>query len=132
MVAGDEADRARHRNHRPGLGTRPPGDRNRLYRAHQAPPHRARVSALSEPGSADRRRGDGSDRHQQRIIAGQTAFSREDRKSVVPGKSVSDRVDLGGRRTLKKKKPYLQRNINTTTLKTPPNKPQPPNPHNKT
>src|SRR3546814_12652093 len=31
---------------------------------------------------------------------------REDRKSVVSGKSVSVRVDLGGRRLIKKKKKY--------------------------
>src|SRR3546814_20542665 len=31
-------------------------------------------------------------------------FFTEDRKSVVSGKSVSVRVDLGGRRTIKKKK----------------------------
>src|SRR3546814_15846906 len=34
-----------------------------------------------------------------------------DRKSVVEGKSVSVRVDLGGRRILKKKKPNKQNNI---------------------
>src|SRR3546814_17728139 len=36
-----------------------------------------------------------------------TAASLEDRKSVVKGKSVSVRVALGGRRTLKKKKKIL-------------------------
>src|SRR3546814_17203031 len=34
----------------------------------------------------------------------QTADREEDRKSVVEGKSVSVRVDLGGRRIIKKKK----------------------------
>src|SRR3546814_20314653 len=35
---------------------------------------------------------------------GPDALEREDRKSVVKGKSVSVRVDLGGRRIIKKKK----------------------------
>src|SRR3546814_14611057 len=37
---------------------------------------------------------------------GGSPASRLDRKSVVSGKSVSVRVDLGGRRILKKKKNY--------------------------
>src|SRR3546814_17011549 len=38
-----------------------------------------------------------------KVEAGEIAIGREpDRKSVVEGKSVSVRVDLGGRRTLKK------------------------------
>src|SRR3546814_20468195 len=36
-----------------------------------------------------------------------------DRKSVVEGKSVSVRVDLGGRRILKKKNTYLKQHITT-------------------
>src|SRR3546814_18780078 len=42
-----------------------------------------------------------------------------DRKSVVEGKSVSERVDLGGRRIIKKKKtqiPQDQSNINRKTI----------------
>src|SRR3546814_21134058 len=39
-----------------------------------------------------------------------------DRKSVVSGKSVSVRVDLGGRRIIKKKK--TRNNTNETTIKT--------------
>src|SRR3546814_12184155 len=35
------------------------------------------------------------------------AASRRDRKSVVSGKSVSVRVDLGGRRIIKKKQTYI-------------------------
>src|SRR3546814_15391860 len=35
-------------------------------------------------------------------------LSHQDRKSVVKGKSVSVRVDLGGRRTIKKKKKKLK------------------------
>src|SRR3546814_12521410 len=38
-------------------------------------------------------------------IPGPTILTKpEDRKSVVEGKSVSDRVDIGGRRSLRKKK----------------------------
>src|SRR3546814_19611513 len=36
--------------------------------------------------------------------------SKSDRKSVVQGKSVSGRVDLGGRRIIKKKKTKKQKN----------------------
>src|SRR3546814_11546320 len=44
---------------------------------------------------------------------------RLDRKSVVSGKSVSVRVDLGGRRIIKKKRTNLQTlNVKTTTTKT--------------
>src|SRR3546814_13104795 len=43
----------------------------------------------------------------------------EDRTSVVSGKSVSVRVDLGGRRSIKKKNNHL----NTTTTPKTPNKP---------
>src|SRR3546814_17164291 len=39
-----------------------------------------------------------------RLDAQQTGPRAEDRKSVVKGKSVSVRVDLGGRRIIKKKK----------------------------
>src|SRR3546814_13915829 len=40
----------------------------------------------------------------QRIAAGSGTTVQEDRKSVVEGKSVSVRVDPGGRRIIKKKK----------------------------
>src|SRR3546814_14186853 len=39
----------------------------------------------------------------EKVYAEYRAFKSEDRKSVVSGKSVSVRVDLGGRRSLKKK-----------------------------
>src|SRR3546814_12504951 len=39
-----------------------------------------------------------------------------DRKSVVLGESVSVRVDLGGRRIIKKKKNYTQLLCNTTNI----------------
>src|SRR3546814_14788487 len=38
------------------------------------------------------------------IVVAMVQAKREDRKSVVSGKSVSVRVDLGGRRIIKKKK----------------------------
>src|SRR3546814_13324519 len=40
-----------------------------------------------------------------------------DRKSVVSGKSVSVRVDLGGRRIIKKKKQERSKNVNNTNTK---------------
>src|SRR3546814_16394894 len=42
----------------------------------------------------------------------------EDRKRVVEGKSESVRVDLGGRRILKKKKGYQQNKSHTTLIAT--------------
>src|SRR3546814_19942450 len=42
-----------------------------------------------------------------RRIGGQEFRPLEDRKSVVEGKSVSVRVDLGGRRIIKKKHIYI-------------------------
>src|SRR3546814_14135903 len=41
-----------------------------------------------------------------RLGIGQRITDRADRKSVVSGKSVSGRVDLGGRRIIKKKNNY--------------------------
>src|SRR3546814_15268139 len=41
---------------------------------------------------------------QSRPLASRALFESRDRKSVVSGKSVSVRVDLGGRRIIKKKK----------------------------
>src|SRR3546814_14890167 len=43
-------------------------------------------------------------RHRQPFNAGIWDNRKSDRKSVVSGKSVSVRVDLGGRRTIQKKK----------------------------
>src|SRR3546814_15369772 len=48
-------------------------------------------------------RGLGGDRRAGSIVAREDLLPREDRKSVVTGKSVSVRVDLGGRRIIKKK-----------------------------
>src|SRR3546814_15822654 len=44
----------------------------------------------------------------RRIITRPPSAELRDRKSVVEGKSVSVRVDLGGRRTIKKKPPHRQ------------------------
>src|SRR3546814_14837027 len=41
--------------------------------------------------------------------------ARPDRKSVASGKSVSVRVDLGGRRIIKKKKDTIMNNIRCTS-----------------
>src|SRR3546814_13244523 len=46
------------------------------------------------------------------VAGGSTNAAKGDRKSVVEGKSVSVRVDLGGRRIIKKKK---NKNTNTVT-----------------
>src|SRR3546814_20729035 len=43
------------------------------------------------------------------VFARRTTDDQADRKSVVSGKSVSVRVDLGGRRIIKKKKKQKQR-----------------------
>src|SRR3546814_21039154 len=63
--------------------------------------------------SADRQRVDFRG-HQltQRLVHG--AMSRQDRKSVVWGKSVSVRVDLGGRRIINKKKSAYAKTLHTT------------------
>src|SRR3546814_17036344 len=45
------------------------------------------------------------------------ALECEDRKSVVSGKSVSVRVDLGGRRILKQKKKYKHTNTHVSNTK---------------
>src|SRR3546814_17982405 len=42
-----------------------------------------------------------------------SAAARQDRKSVVSGKSVSVRVDLGGRRIIKKKQKTHKREVTT-------------------
>src|SRR3546814_13125783 len=46
----------------------------------------------------------GKTRHAAKDSAAGVAFQQPDRKSVVEGKRVSVRVDLGGRRRIKKKK----------------------------
>src|SRR3546814_15247749 len=50
-----------------------------------------------------RRWGDRQSRHRWRVAVARHADRRGDRKSVVEGKRVSVRLDLGGRRILKKK-----------------------------
>src|SRR3546814_20572163 len=64
------------------------------------------VADVLDVGADDRRepRGQGVD-HRARIVDAQGGLRHVgDRKSVVSGKSVSVRVDLGGRRIIKKKK----------------------------
>src|SRR3546814_19104416 len=81
---------ARRLAHRRGAE---PGDREGLARLGAGADQRA--ARLLDPG----------DRH--RAAADRAAGAprrRQDRKSAVEGKSVSDRVDLGGRRIIKKQK----------------------------
>src|SRR3546814_11258352 len=54
--------------------------------------------------------GETGDRGIDEIGATQSEFAGRDRKSVVEGKSVSVRVDLGGRRIIKKKKNKIIKN----------------------
>src|SRR3546814_12923309 len=63
---------------------------------------------LTCPARAEPRFGPGMTRSRTRL-------SRADRKSVVSGKSVSVRVDLGGRRIIQKKKEYSH-NIDRPSL----------------
>src|SRR3546814_11809765 len=89
----------------PPLGDR---DRRKLFGGHTIFMH----VAARDQGIAARRRqaigkfelGMAADRRDR--LGGATAQARKpvDRKSVVEGKSVSVRVDLGGRRIIKKKK----------------------------
>src|SRR3546814_14144265 len=64
-----------------------------------ARPGRERGSALARPPECRLRAGRAA-RGSRQLIG---TRSRPDRKSVVSGKSVSVRVDLGGRRIIKKK-----------------------------
>src|SRR3546814_17424015 len=83
-----------------------------LFRSPGSRRHPARAAALAD-GGGDPRRGD------RRLHRGRTLGQRGggcgpgggDRKSVVWGKSVSVRVDLGGRRIIKKKKQSKNNNL---------------------
>src|SRR3546814_11704867 len=79
----------------------------RRYRAFQAPAHVRRTTPLPHDCTADARQGGyGICRgcpDAEAALSG-NPLSYVDRKSVVSGKSVSVRVDLGGRRIIKKKK----------------------------
>src|SRR3546814_14559716 len=55
-------------------------------------------------------------RHQRKQHIARTLQQQRDRKSDVQGKSVSVRVDLGGRRIIKKKKTQLYNNKTTAYL----------------
>src|SRR3546814_16787839 len=57
-----------------------------------------------DPEFGQQRVGEPAARTEHRARADQMIAGLEDRKSVVEGKSVSVRVDLGGRRIIKKKK----------------------------
>src|SRR3546814_20616906 len=67
-----------------------------------------------------RREGRATQPPHQRLGIDRPDDARRDRKSVVEGKSVSVRVDLGGRRSIKKKtnerETGRQRNSNTTDV----------------
>src|SRR3546814_20624127 len=71
-----------------------PGPAQRLHERLFIEPH---FAAPNRPGLAV---------HRQAGARGMMAPPRSDRKSVVEGKSVSVRVDLGGRRIINKKKSY--------------------------
>src|SRR3546814_11899330 len=71
-----------------------PGADRQLRRAHAEAADRAAAPGRRQP------RNDGEGRRG----AGAAGRRQGDRKSVVQGKSVSVRVDLGGRRIIKKKK----------------------------
>src|SRR3546814_12318348 len=82
-------------------------------RSFPSPRFKRRSSCLRESGITSQTKKKvwpgGSTRSQQRISKVsakhlQSASEPADRKSVVEGKSVSVRVDLGGRRIMKKKK----------------------------
>src|SRR3546814_17737607 len=81
------------------------------FSPHEAcPPRIMRARFLQDDrGSRVRRR--------DRAPSARTRGAGEDRKSVVKGKSVSVRVDLGGRRIIKKKKQIV--NISNNSLLTP-------------
>src|SRR3546814_19612328 len=73
--------------------------------------HRGRMMGAAERAGADEAatlkpaRDRGDHRYFERLGRSEVGKdARQDRKSVVEGKSVSVRVDLGGRRTIKKKK----------------------------
>src|SRR3546814_18522370 len=82
------------------------------------PPLRGPRSAL-HPQPGDRTRGD----HVPRAARGAAEEARgggrrpADRKCVVEGKSVSVRVDIGGRRIIKKKNTNVNTHTNDTTIR---------------
>src|SRR3546814_21118138 len=87
---------------------------------HDAVPGRERASRARRFGrSAGGGAGDHGPAARQEAVDAAAAFGRragaEDRKSVVWGESVSVRVDLGGRRIIKKK----TQNLETTSVSHP-------------
>src|SRR3546814_20064692 len=65
--------------------------------------------------------GEGQPKTQRELVAAtrmdKVTVNRADRKSVVEGKSVSVRVDLGGRRIIKKKTDIQERMTNIEAIK---------------
>src|SRR3546814_16919663 len=82
--------------------------RNRLRRQRQPQGQEHRTSRAYLDLDAGRRRSHGS-------RGGGNGSRGADRKSVVSGKSVSVRVDLGGRRRIKKKKKVPYKHTNQTS-----------------
>src|SRR3546814_13767465 len=86
--------------------------------------HRRRVVAIRATGGDAAPRSGRAEDHLPRVrtgIAGRRTRDRRrsaalDRKSVVSGKSVSVRVDLGGRRIIKKKKITTQSNRSVSEI----------------
>src|SRR3546814_10936636 len=82
--------------------------------------HRAHASVLpgrrAAPVLAARRRGRTAAHLRGGPLRGRVAAPPGDRKSVVEGKSVSVRVDLGGRRIIKKKNHISQQTKSTYKL----------------
>src|SRR3546814_18042347 len=81
-------------------------DLHRWRTRHERQGARQETRPQTRPGSAARAQGRGrrpGAGSQPRRQPARAAGRREDRKSVAEGKSVSVRVDLGGRRIIKKK-----------------------------
>src|SRR3546814_16585521 len=82
------------------------GPHPHLHR-HQPHPHGKEAAHAAGPGGRGGGQGGqtGARIYRRRRVLGRGCGAfRQDRKSVVEGKSVSVRVDLGGRRIIKKKK----------------------------
>src|SRR3546814_16214102 len=93
------------------------GRRRRSGRGSRPSPRRCAASRSRRAGAGGRRGGCAFESRRAAEFAepvGRAPRYRRDRKSVVEGKRVYVRVDLGGRRTLKKKK---QKNTKVMTQK---------------
>src|SRR3546814_12919874 len=83
---------------------RGPNAKSSLHKAHLAPDAGLQAPGASLSFAQGSHDFESLDRGIGRGERFETAHRLEDRKSVVSGKSVSVRVDLGGRRIIKKKK----------------------------